>query len=42
MSKPANDNLPPSEELPDPGTEIQGQQSPPDAALRAAPFIWNL
>ena len=40
MSK--QQQLPPSEELPDPGTEIQGQQSPPDAALRAAPFIWNL
>jgi hypothetical protein len=40
MNKPANDNLPPSEELPYPGI-MQGRQSPPDAALRAAPFIWN-
>jgi hypothetical protein len=43
MSKPANNDIRPSEELPDPGTEkIQRQQSPPDAALRTAPSIWNL
>ena len=30
MSKPANDNLPPLQELPATGTEIQRKQSPPD------------
>jgi hypothetical protein len=42
MSKAANNKLPPSEELPSLAPKYEGQQSPPDAALRAAPFIWNL
>jgi hypothetical protein len=38
MSKPANDNLPPSQELAATGTEIQRARAP----RRAAASIWNM
>ncbi len=40
MNKPANDNLPPSEERPDPGTKYRaGNHRPTPHSAR--PVIWN-